>query len=125
MLFIRMKTSTNLSPPIEQQTACFFRIATCLLGWGSFHALWLTALFVLRTAATFPQLQKSLGLGAWSYVGLGTAIFVLVLNNTLGLGWLGRLFGGDFDTEGIVDVEGQRQQQVQVMQLDGDSNLLR
>lgn len=69
------------------------------------------------------KVQASLGLGFWSYAGLGLALFIIVLNNWLGVGWLGRAINPDFDTEGMVNVERQTQQ-VQVMPLDDPSNLL-
>lgn len=69
------------------------------------------------------KIQMSLGLGTWSYVGLGLSVFIIFLNNFLGMGWMTRVLQPDFDTEGLVDVEQQRQQ-IQVMPLDDASNLL-
>lgn len=69
------------------------------------------------------RVQMSLGLGKWSYAGLGLAVFIIFLNNWLGVGWLTRVMTPDFDTEGLVDVEG-RGQQIQIMPMDDPSNLL-
>lgn len=69
------------------------------------------------------RVQMSLGLGKWSYAGLGLALFIIFLNNWLGVGWLTRAMTPDFDTEGLVDIE-QRGQQIQVMPMDDPSNLL-
>ncbi|CAM9513015.1 unnamed protein product, partial [Laminaria digitata] len=69
------------------------------------------------------RVQMSLGLGKWSYAGLGLALFIIFLNNWLGVGWLTRAMTPDFDTEGLVDLE-QRGQQIQVMPMDDPSNLL-
>lgn len=77
------------------------------------------------THSSCEQLQGSLGLGTWSYIGLGLSLMIILLNNTLGLGWLGRLVTPDFDTEGMTNIENQRPGQVQVLPLDDTSNLLR
>ena len=66
------------------------------------------------------KIQQSLGLGKWSYIGLGLALFMITLNNVLGLGWLGRAINPDFE---LVDVESQRSQ-IEVMRLDDPSNLI-
>lgn len=71
--------------------------------------------------STWDKMRVSMGLGTLSYVGLGLALFILILNNTLGPGWLGRFTSGDFDTEGIENIENQA---FQVMPLDGPNNLL-
>lgn len=73
--------------------------------------------------SVWEKLQESLGLGTWSYVGLGLALFIILLNNVLGAGWLSRAFSPDFDRGGVVDVE-REGRQIQVMPLDDASNLL-
>lgn len=73
--------------------------------------------------SVWEKLQESLGLGTWSYVGLGLALFIILLNNVLGAGWLSRAINPAFDPEGMIDVE-REGRQIQVMPLDDASNLL-
>lgn len=73
--------------------------------------------------SVWEKLQESLGLGTWSYVGLGLALFIILLNNVLGAGWLSRAINPDFDREGIINVE-REGRQIQIMPLDDASNLL-
>ncbi|CAM9708911.1 unnamed protein product [Sphacelaria rigidula] len=71
------------------------------------------------------RLTKALGLGTWSYVGLGLSLALILLNTTLGLGWVSRLVTPEFDKEGIENIEEQRKGDIQVLPLDDPSNLLR
>ncbi|CAM9443383.1 unnamed protein product [Choristocarpus tenellus] len=74
---------------------------------------------VADTRSTWEKVQKALGLGFYSYAGLGLALIIIFLNQTLGLGWLAKLLGGD---GGGVFVE--TQSPFQVVPLDDPSNLL-
>lgn len=69
--------------------------------------------------SVWQKAQEALGLGFWSYAGFGLALFILTLNNTLGLGWLARLIGAEGSGPRI-DVNPQ----VQILPLDDPSNLL-
>ncbi|CAN0345556.1 unnamed protein product, partial [Discosporangium mesarthrocarpum] len=68
---------------------------------------------------TWSKVERALGLGPLSYAALGLAIFIIFLNNVLGLGWLTRMVGGE--TGAVVDYK----QPFQVFPLDDPSNLLR
>jgi hypothetical protein len=41
------------------------------------------------------KFESALGLGLWSYIGLGTAILIIFLNQTLGPGWASRILDGE------------------------------
>lgn len=75
------------------------------------------------TLSVWDNIRQSLGLGPWSYFGLGLALVMITLNNVLGLGWLGRVISPDSDAEGLINIEGQ-QPQIRVIRLDDPSNLL-
>lgn len=73
--------------------------------------------------SAWEKIEQSLGLGTWSYVTLGVSIFIILLNTTLGPGWLARLVQGDDYNPGIVTTT-EGQQAYQVMPLDDPVNLL-
>jgi hypothetical protein len=41
------------------------------------------------------KVESALGLGVWSYIGLGTAILIIFLNSSLGPGWASRILDGE------------------------------
>lgn len=69
------------------------------------------------------KVQRALGLGVWSYVGLGLAVFIIALNNVLGVGWATKLVNPEFEPDSVLDVQEQGRQ-IQYMPLDDASNLL-
>lgn len=69
------------------------------------------------------KVQAALGLGVWSYVGLGLAVFIIALNNVLGVGWAAKLIDPDYEPDSVLDVQ-QQGRQIQYMPLDDSSNLL-
>lgn len=69
------------------------------------------------------KVQAALGLGVWSYVGLGLAVFIIALNNVLGVGWAAKFIDPDFDPDSVIDLQ-QQGRQIQYMPLDDTSNLL-
>lgn len=73
------------------------------------------------------RIQASLGLGTWSYVGLGVSLFLILLNNFLGLGWLARFLVPDFDPlvgEGQPSKSPSQNQEIETMPLGAPSNFL-
>ncbi|CAM9640357.1 unnamed protein product [Scytosiphon promiscuus] len=69
------------------------------------------------------KVQAALGLGVWSYVGLGLAVFIIALNNVLGVGWATKMVNPDYEPDSVLDVQEQGRQ-IQYMPLDDASNLL-
>jgi hypothetical protein len=41
------------------------------------------------------KVESALGLGVWSYIGLGTAVLIIFLNSSLGPGWASRILDGE------------------------------
>lgn len=75
------------------------------------------------TTPAWEKVQAALGLGVWSYVGLGLAVFIIALNNVLGVGWAAKLIDPDYEPDSVLDVQ-QQGRQIQYMPLDDTSNLL-
>lgn len=75
------------------------------------------------TTPVWEKVQAALGLGVWSYVGLGLAVFIIALNNVLGVGWAAKLIDPDYEPDSVLDVQ-QQGRQIQYMPLDDTSNLL-
>lgn len=75
------------------------------------------------TTPVWEKVQAALGLGVWSYVGLGLAVFIIALNNVLGVGWAAKLIDPDFEPDSVLDLQ-QQGRQIQYMPLDDASNLL-
>lgn len=75
------------------------------------------------TTPVLEKVQAALGLGVWSYVGLGLAVFIIALNNVLGVGWAAKLIDPDYEPDSVLTVPQQRGQ-IQYMPLDDSSNLL-
>lgn len=74
-------------------------------------------------SSTWERVTQALGIGTWSYVTLGFSVFIILLNNTLGPGWLTRLLQGEtFDQASTANIVEQRP--FQVIPLDDPSNLL-
>ncbi|CAN0236733.1 unnamed protein product [Ectocarpus sp. 12 AP-2014] len=69
------------------------------------------------------KVQAALGLGVWSYVGLGLAVFIIVLNNVLGVGWATKIINPEYEPDSVLEVQ-QQGRQIQYMPLDDASNLL-
>lgn len=69
------------------------------------------------------KVQAALGLGVWSYAGLGLAVFIIALNNVLGVGWAAKLIDPEYEPDGVLQLQDQGRQ-IQYMPLDDTSNLL-
>ncbi|CAM9583791.1 unnamed protein product [Ectocarpus fasciculatus] len=78
---------------------------------------------VVNQMPVWEKVQAALGLGVWSYVGLGLAIFIIVLNNVLGVGWATKIVNPEYEPDSVLDVQ-QQGRQIQYMPLDDASNLL-
>lgn len=79
-----------------------------------------------RAADAMPvwdKVQAALGLGFWSYAGLGLSVFIIALNNALGVGWAAKIMDPEFEPDSVLDVQ-QQGRQIQYMPLDDASNLL-
>lgn len=75
------------------------------------------------TRPVWEKVEAALGLGVWSYVGLGLAVFIIALNNVLGVGWAAKIIDPEYEPDSVFTVE-QQGRQIQYMPLDDDSNLL-
>lgn len=78
---------------------------------------------VVNQMPVWEKVQAALGLGVWSYVGLGLAVFIIVLNNVLGVGWATKIINPEYEPDSVLDVQ-QQGRQIQYMPLDDASNLL-
>lgn len=75
------------------------------------------------TRPAWEKVEASLGLGVWSYVGLGLAVFIIALNNVLGVGWAAKIIDPEYEPDSVLSLQ-QQGQQIQYMPLDDESNLL-
>lgn len=73
--------------------------------------------------STWEAVTSALGIGPWTYLLLGSSIFILLLNTMLGPGWFSRVIQNDrgFDTR---ERSSSRNGVYQIMPLDDPSNLL-
>ncbi|CAM9193708.1 unnamed protein product [Ectocarpus sp. 6 AP-2014] len=78
---------------------------------------------VVNQMPVWEKVQAALGLGVWSYVGLGLAVFIIVLNNVLGVGWATKIINPEYEPDSVLEVQEQGRQ-IQYMPLDDASNLL-
>lgn len=73
--------------------------------------------------STWEAFTRSLGIGPWTYVLLGSSIFILLLNTILGPGWFARVIQSDggFDAG---ESSSSRGGVYRIMPMDDPSNLL-
>lgn len=73
--------------------------------------------------STWEAVTSALGIGPWTYVLLGSSIFIILLNTILGPGWFARVIQSDGGSDAR-ESSSSRNGVYQIMPLDDPSNLL-